>query len=225
MLFEKIANNISSKMASELKLDKDKEEIIAYGAYSLLQSTWSFLLIALFGFIFGVFLSAVVSSFAAAFLRKYSGGAHASSPNRCGIIGVIIFIAIALFIDKVILGLNIRLMYILIFMGLAYLFTYLLVYRLCPVDSHNKPIKKETKKKRLRKSSFILISIMAIVCLFSIFVYSKTQNLLYLKIAISITIGLAWQSFTLTSYGHQFTNTLDALLKNITNAKVGGEKQ
>ena len=41
--FEKVSNSFAAKVSSTLNLDKDREEIIAYGSYNLLQTLWSIL--------------------------------------------------------------------------------------------------------------------------------------------------------------------------------------
>lgn len=39
---EEASNKIGNKISSNLNLDKDAEEIIAYGAFAVLQTLWSF---------------------------------------------------------------------------------------------------------------------------------------------------------------------------------------
>ena len=217
-LFDKVSKNIARKMAIELKLDEDKEEVIAYGAYGVLQTTWSIFLIAVFGFICGLFIESMLISFAAAFLRKYSGGAHASSPNTCAVIGVIIFILLSFIANNL---MSIGYIFIYVIIGINYIFTYLMLYKFCPNDSPAKPIKKQETIKRLRKKSFLFVSILALFSL--IFLILWNHNLFFLKIVLCISLGFAWQSITLTLTGHLITNKLDDILKSISKKIGGGE--
>src|SRR5690242_19961453 len=95
---EKLSNDLALKMSYYLKLNKDQEEIIAYGAFNLIQTAWCILLVLLFGAVFSVTIKAFSISFIISILRKYSGGAHSSSPNRCALIGAIISVGLALLI-------------------------------------------------------------------------------------------------------------------------------
>ncbi len=219
-LMDRISKNVASKMAEELKLDADRQEVIAYGAYGILQTAWSVFLIAVFGFLFGVLWQAVLISFSASYLRKYSGGAHAGSPNRCAVIGVIIFVPLA-FVVNWVAGLNTIIVYSIIL--LEYLCTYFLAYRYCPVDSPAKPIKKQETIKRLRKGSFLLITVAAVASLILAAMYVNKP--LVLKIILCVSFGLAWQSITLTSAGHLITNKLDCFLERISKMLTGGEKE
>ncbi len=38
---EKMSNNISKQISTHLQLSKDKEAVIAYGAFSLIHTFWS----------------------------------------------------------------------------------------------------------------------------------------------------------------------------------------
>ncbi|MDK2799485.1 MAG: accessory regulator [Clostridiales bacterium] len=219
--FEKISNAIACKISLILELDKEREEILAYGAFNLIHTVWSIFLIVLFGVLFNVLLYALIISFTAAFLRKYSGGAHATSPNRCAIIGIIIFDGFAIIVDKFIISANT--IGLLIYAGLIFVFTHYIIYKYCPVDSPSKPIKNEETKQRLRKSSIRIIHVLAGMIIILFILYSNFKNIILLKSLICILIGLIWQTLTLTFPGHLIIKILDAFLRNMTALLKGGE--
>ncbi len=82
-LIERLSNKIGNKIANNLELDKDTEEIIAYGAFSVLQTIWALLCVVILGAMCNVLVESVIIALTAAAYRKYSGGIHANTPNKC----------------------------------------------------------------------------------------------------------------------------------------------
>ena len=68
---EIVVSTISTKLSIG---DKDKEEILAYGAFVLIQTIISIIMIGIFGIIFNVLIEALIISVTASFLRRFSGG-------------------------------------------------------------------------------------------------------------------------------------------------------
>ena len=161
MSLELLCKNISYNLKKELNLDDDKRSIIEYGLYAVIHMLISILSVAIFGKIFGVMYEALIISFVEAILRKYSGGVHASTPFNCILIGIIVAVLPAYLIKSINLNIN----YIVFIGAILYITSLIIIYKLAPVDSPNKPIKKEQKIKKLKKSSLIVLSIyMIIVC-------------------------------------------------------------
>lgn len=217
---ERLSNSIAFKISKILELDTEKEEVLAYGAFSLIQTVWSIALVMIFGLVFNVFWEAVIISFSGALLRKYSGGAHASSPNTCAVIGVIVSVGPALILDNLsYTGAK----YILIYACFALAFTYYIIYRYSPVDTPNKPIVKEETKIRLRRSAYKLTNTYLVI-ISLVYIYQvKQQNQAGLKIISSICTGILWQDITLLPLGHYIMSKLDIILKYIFSL-IGGEK-
>ncbi|MCY6370272.1 accessory gene regulator ArgB-like protein [Clostridium ganghwense] len=222
-LIENLSNKLSYKIASTLKLDNDNQEIIAYGVFSFLQTLWAILLIVLFGIIFDVLIEAVILSFTGSFLRKYSGGVHASSPNRCAVIGTIIFVGLGVIVNKI--SNFITFQWVVLGAILSFTFSYYTVYKLAPVDSPSKPIVKETKKQRLKRSSMLLLHSLMIIVLVLLGLYYKLRVKNLLIVALCMYIGTAWQSLTLTSKGHLLVKSIDSFLKNITTFLRGNNNE
>ncbi|WP_333859797.1 accessory gene regulator ArgB-like protein [Clostridium sp.] len=198
-LIEKLAVSLGKKAKILLNVDNNKEQIIVYGAINLLQTISSILWIVMAGFILGVLYEALIFSTAASILRKYSGGVHASSPNRCIIIGTALSCAAGLIIDK--LSYNISLTNTII-IGIFFItVSFIIVILKAPVDSIKKPITDLNMKKKFKKNSIIVLIVFSIFIVVLSAFYETTSKLYYLKIIHSIILGILWQSITLTKIG------------------------
>ncbi|MEW9094332.1 MAG: accessory gene regulator B family protein [Clostridiaceae bacterium] len=209
---ESISNNIATKLASELDLDKDNREIIAYGTFAFLQMIFSIALVIIFGWLFNVGIEALLISFVASILRKYSGGAHAGSPSRCALIGTIVCIGqAALF--KFALAHKLNFNMVLLSGIIIFVWSYYMIYKLAPVDSPAKPIRRKEKKIRLKKSSIIILSVYLIIAIFILMLYRETGGQNLLIYTLCIYGGIAWQVFTLTKSGHLILSKIDTFFK------------
>ncbi|HID0817080.1 TPA: accessory gene regulator ArgB-like protein [Clostridium botulinum] len=217
---ETISNNIAKKIASELNLDNDKKEVIAYGTFALFQTIFSIFLIIIFGYLFNVQIEALMISFTISILRKSSGGVHATSPNNCAIIGTIIcvgFAIIVVFLTSSLINLN-----IILFLGvIIFVWSYYIIYKLAPVDSKAKPIQKSKRVKKLKKSSIITLSVYLVIILINFILYYKMMNKKYIIYSLCVYSGIVWQTFTLTWYGHLVVKKLDDFLNYMVDIKKG----
>ncbi|MCG8400661.1 MAG: accessory gene regulator B family protein, partial [Firmicutes bacterium] len=132
-MLQKMSNYLASKIGRILKMDKEREEIIAYGAFGLIQTLWSLVLTVVFGLIFNVLAEVLIVSLTAVVLRKFSGGAHATSPNRCAVLGIVVSGGFALIIKSTAANLNIA--FILVYAFAVFTFAYFTTSRYSPVDS------------------------------------------------------------------------------------------
>lgn len=217
-LIERVSNKIGHSVASYSKMDKDHEDIIIYGAFNLLQTIFSILLVAIFGFIFHVFYEALIVSFTVGILRKYSGGAHLTSPNRCAAIGVFISVGFGLIVVNLIKIVSFKFVLILFVMSLIY--CYYFIYQLAPVDSKAKPIASNQKKQHLKRCSIIALSIMSVMIILLFLLYKIFETDILSESGGCMTLGILWQTFTLTKSGHKLLGKVDAVL----TIKKGGKK-
>lgn len=209
---EALANNISKKVVSELNFDDDKREIIAYGAFALIQTFFSIALIIIFGNIFNVTIEAVIISFTISILRKASGGVHASSPGICTFLGTVIFVVLAI-LCKVSPVIS---LYKIALIGFGtFVLSYYIIYKLAPVDNKSKPIKKEKRRMLLKKRSFNILTIYVVIILCNLISYNFISDKRFLIYTLCIYSGVVWQVFTLTKFGHLILNKVDFFLNNI----------
>ncbi|SKA88776.1 accessory gene regulator B [Clostridium sp. USBA 49] len=217
---ENLTNSIAEKISSELGLDNDSKEVIAYGTFALIQTLLSIFLVVIFGAVFKVLIESLIVSFTISILRKYSGGAHASSPGICTAIGTIIAVGFAFIIYFIIAPLfNINLT---IFFGLlTFSWSYYIILKLAPVDSISKPIKTQKKKERMKKESILVLGIYLIIVLINIIIYILIHNKSFLIFSICIYSGITWQTFTLTYKGHIAFLKIDSFFNKLLNLAKG----
>lgn len=212
---EKLSNNIANKIASELSLDDDNKEVIAYGTFALMQMIFSIIFVFLVGLLFHVAFEALIISFTAAILRKYSGGVHASSPVICNFIGIITCVGQAVLISLSISSVT-NLELIIILGVVIFMWSYYIIYKLAPIDSASKPIVKEEKRNRMKKGSIIVLSVYLIITVFFILLYISSGEKKLLFYALCLYSGILWQAFTLTTSGHLLIGKVDTFLNHIT---------
>lgn len=213
---EKISNKIAKRIAGNIQLSKEKEEVIAYGAFNLLHTLLATVMLILFGVLFEVLIEIMVISITAALLRRFSGGAHASSPGRCSAITLISFGLLSLVI-KYIQPVPV---FIIVYQLITLPFIIYSLYKKCPLDSPNKPIKDKEQKNKLRIRTFVFTTFLAIVMIILWFLFIKYGNMKILIFIIAIHTGILWQSFLLTYPGQSIITGLDCYLKKLFK---GGE--
>ncbi|MDD4780929.1 MAG: accessory gene regulator B family protein [Tissierellia bacterium] len=207
---EKLSNFIASKISANLSIDSEREEVLAYGAFALIQTILSIIIIVIFGVIFDVLIEVLVISFSAAILRKFSGGVHATSPIRCALIGMFIFGVLAFLVKHFII--NLDFIYLIVIMMIAFAFVLYIMFKYSPVGSVNKPLKNEKTRKNLKIKSIKFVLYLLILNIILITTYFKTKNSFLLTISLCISTGVVWQSITMVSLGHLIINILDKLL-------------
>lgn len=203
----KICDECSQKIGQELNYDKNKIAVVNYGLFAFIQMLISILLVAIFGMIFGVLIESLIISFTISILRKYSGGAHASSPGKCAVMGVILSVGMGLVINNI----NIKFEYVVLLGLIVFILSYYLVYKLAPVDSIAKPIKNRQKIKSLKRGSILILTFYFIIVIFNLLWYLKSGEIRVLIYSLCMYIGLLWQVFSLTQSGHKILSKIDAL--------------
>lgn len=221
LLFEKLSYNIGSGIADALHLDKNKKDVVTYGAYLMLDTLLGIFMVMLLGAICNLFFQTMIFSITTAILRKYSGGAHSTTSFRCATIGAVVPVCFAFIIEN--LNSWIQIPQIVIYMMLTFVYAYVMIIKLAPKDSPSKPIVKEDKIKLLKKKSIWTLHIYLFICLFLLIgsYYFKTFQML--KYMALICSGTLWQSFTLTSLGHSVVYIMEAPFRYIK--LIGGENQ
>lgn len=206
---EEISSKISNSITKELQLDENKEAIVNYGIFAIMHTALSVGFVIVFGALFNVLIEALIITLTISILRKSAGGAHASSPGICAFVGTVLSVGMAIVIKNINLNVNV----IIVISTLIFIWSFIIVYKLAPVDSPTKPIRTEAKRKRLKKSSILILSVYLVIITGNIVGYYATQNVDLLVYSGCIHIGLLWQVFSLTKIGHKVLGKLDALLK------------
>lgn len=206
---EEISSKISNSITKELDLDENKKAVVNYGIFAIMHTALSVGFVMIFGALFNVLIEALIITLTISILRKSAGGAHASSPGICAFVGTVLSVGMALVIKNINLSVNV----IIIISTLIFILSYWVVYKLAPVDSPSKPIRTDAKRKRLKKSAILILSVYLVIIIGNIIGYYATKKVDLLVYSGCIHIGLLWQIFSLTKTGHIVLGKLDALLK------------
>jgi accessory gene regulator B len=190
-------------LGNRLGLTSEEEELALFGLQTLIYPIISFLLVMITGHIFGCLWHSFIVFAAMFLLRVFSGGAHCSSPLTCSIIGTVVVV----FLGK--LGaltaplFNSANLSLLVVFGAV--LCLLINWRLAPVDSPAKPINDFNHRKKLRLLSMLTVLVITAFQLLLLF-YKPI-----LSIVLAVSLGLWWQTFTLTKAGHRFAILADNL--------------
>lgn len=206
-----LSNKIATKIVVETDGDEERKSVIEYGIFAMIQTGIAIICTVIFGLLFNVLVEALIVSFSISILRKCSGGVHATSPTRCTVIGTIICILI----PKLVIDINMNIIYSIILGVIVFIVSYYIVYKLAPVDSKNKPIKKLERRKKLKRKSINIINIYLIISIVFIMIYhfyNVHSMIIYFE---CLYLGMLWQVISLTKVGHLTVNKFDYLLNKI----------
>ena len=206
---EQISLNLAKRLGN--KLDKNEEEIavLNYGLFFLIHTSIAIVLTLLVGIVLGILTEIMVISISASLLKRYSGGVHSSSPNRCVMSGLILSV-IASFISKYI-AINFDYINMVLFEVIIMIVSAVIFYKKCPVPSKNKPLKKESTRIKLRKKAFQMMFLYTIIIIVLCIVYSFKQ-IYWMKLAsFSIIMGIVIQTIAITKSGDLLINFFEKI--------------
>lgn len=150
--------------------DRQYREVYQYVLFLILNYLFFFGYSLILGTLLGVSFQSIVFFISIAFLRRYAGGYHANTENRCLIISSVYFLAgtvtikiINLYVDRI--NFNIILIISVI--------CSLIILLLCPCDSPSKPVEKEKVKSIRIKCTAVIILILAAILF--LLIINKTQ--------------------------------------------------
>ncbi|MDB2124007.1 MULTISPECIES: accessory gene regulator ArgB-like protein [Clostridium] len=195
---EKLCKRLSSFISKELDLEKDKEAVVNYGIFSLIQIFMSIGLVIVFGLIFGVLIEALIASFTGSLLRKSSGGVHADSPGKCTAIGTVMCVGIGLISKKI----DISISLMIIIEICIFIWSYIIIFKYAPIDSLAKPIKKEEKRMKLKKASIVILTIYLIIITLNTILFHLSGEEKYIVYSLCMCFSIIWQVFSLTKSAH-----------------------
>lgn len=217
-----LTKKISASICSSLNITGEAREVLEYGMIALVQILILIPAILIIGLFTGTMWSALIICFTASFLRKYTGGVHVSSINICTIIGVTFCMSASVLIQYL-LAQRVNLVWLAVILVSCYSLALVVITKKVPVDTPNKPINTEKKKKRLRKAAFIILASYAFVSMV-LFYVSFRFNVTTIYIW-SILFGLMWQILTLTQMGAIFIGWVDKSMTMLWRTIKGFETE
>ena len=215
-ILETLAFNIAEKISVEMNFDEDKKAVIAYGLTAIFQMATIFAVISIIGILFDFWYESIIIFLGVGIIRKSTGGAHSQTMEGCIVISVLsitILSTLARYFFDFPLSKFVNFS-ISIFI---FIFCFIVFYIRVPVDSPNKPIVKPEKIKKLRRQSFLILTIFFLLSI--VFIILTTWYNRFYSIAISIRLSMLWQLFTLTRIGAQFFGKVDSKFKVIIDNK------
>lgn len=211
-IIEKISCNISNNIGKKANRTIEEIEVMNYGLFIWLHTALAFLATIFVGLIIGKTIEIVLISIVVSSLKKFSGGVHATSPNRCLIIGIIttlIFTYIAVLLHKY--G-NYNFIYI--FSIVSITSCYYIFYKRAPVGTKNKPLKKESTRNKLRKKLFYRLNLYIVIILLLLIVRAAGWgNYDMAMFVYCIELGIILQTIAITKLGETIISNLDCFLK------------
>jgi accessory gene regulator B len=207
---EDISKNTSEKLGNRTNKTEEEKEVLQYGLFIIIHTSLAIILTFVIGILTNTALEIMTISIAAAWMKKYSGGVHASTPNRCLIIGIMLSLILSILDIKIIIFLENDILATILLLGM--LLSYTILYYKCPIGSKNKPLTKEHVRKKLRKKAFKLINFYSIIILIGYVVYLQKDIYILKNIISCIWLGLTLQVLVLTKLGHKIIMSIDYIL-------------
>lgn len=211
-IIENVSNSMATKIGQKTNKSKDEIEVMNYGLFICLHTIVSFIITIIIGILIGRLKEILIITLVSSSLKRCSGGVHATSPNRCLIIGLI-FSVILTYICGIfnIYGDNL-IMYLSSLIIIT--FCYYIFYKKAPVGTKNKPLKKESTRKKLRKKLFKLLNLYIVIIILCILVM-QTKLIKYnlTSFIYCIELGILLQTISLTKLGETTILKIDCFLK------------
>ncbi|KYH32898.1 accessory gene regulator ArgB-like protein [Neomoorella mulderi] len=204
MLRFNLTRPAAAYLKEKLNLTPDEEEIALYGLQVIIYPLISLLSISLVGWVLGCLYTTLAATLTAAFLRLWSGGAHSRSPLTCTLLGAVVSPALGKL--SLVLAPLLNSFHLFIIVILGSLLSLAFIWRLAPVDSPAKPLLSPEYRKRLRRLSITSVFFIAAVQI-ALLAAAGAQ-----AVVLALSLGLWWQTFTLTRAGHRFATLIDEII-------------
>ncbi len=191
---------------AQLNIDERQCEILKYAIRIVISTVLGYTLILVLAWLLDIFYLVLVIAITVSIYRSASGGAHCSNVINCGLYSAITANILGMIANLF----NPTSATMLTFMIIIFLFSIWTINKYAPADTPGKPISSKIKREKLRTYSFMIVSLW---CTGSIFWYSSGRNLNVF--VYGSTVGILWQSFTVTDWGYRFCHLIDKGLSQI----------
>lgn len=210
---EKASLSLSEKLGDRLNKSSEEKKVLNYGLFIILHTGLGILATFCVGMFTGMVIEIMTISIVAAILKRYSGGVHSSSPERCIITGLIFSVTAAVVCKKLAILINSE--KLVIFILIIFSYSYYEIYRKCPMPSKNKPLKNKKTRDKMRVKALRLMNILFISIILLCAIYYLKQIYLLKVVIISILLGLILQVFALTKLGAWIIGVLEEIFNFI----------
>ncbi len=203
---ETLAHSIAQKIATHMDFDEDKKAVIAYGLTAILQIIFIFIIISIIGIVFDFWFESIIIFLGVGLIRKSTGGAHSQTMYGCIVISIL-SVSLLSALARYIVNFPWFMLHNFIISLITYITCGSIFYLRVPVDNPKKPIETPKKIKRLRKQSFIILTIFFLLSVVTILL--TTLSYRFYSITSILRLTMLWQAFTLTKFGICFFEKVD----------------
>lgn len=215
MKIECLSYSLANRLGKSLQYSEEQIAVLAYGLFGLIQTSLSILIIIILATLLGITVEALIVSFSIAILRKFSGGAHATSAERCLLLGTLFSLIGAILGHLLVTILTVPILCCI--NAFFFIWSFYTIYNKAPVASPNKPITSIHKQMKLKQRSLLVVFIYLVITCLLLFINTLCRASSLLIYTMCLTLGMSWQVFTITTIGHQVAYFLDHVLIYISN--------
>lgn len=154
-MIQKLSNNISYYLCSELNYNDEKREILSYGLQIMLGTAAKILTIAILSIILGIFFSTAIVCITFIIFRRIIGGMHCDTYNRCFITSVSLMIFLGFLGNTLIIPYN-------IFLGSlisTYLLCIFITTKWVPMGTSKKTIKNIETRRKIKIKTLTMLTL------------------------------------------------------------------
>jgi accessory gene regulator B len=208
-VIHELAVKLANRLGEELQ-QQERVTVIAYGLELLLGSMVKLVCFIIIPLLLGILPLVLAAFLTSAAFRLVAGGAHCTAYYRC-LIGSLATFTGAGFLARWLAGTGLDTRE----MALAgALFAFLVAMLWAPASTPAKPISREGHRRVLKAISLLLPT----VYLVAVYLLPIRRELL-----AASTLGLAFQSFTVTPAGYRFMEWLDIFLSRLHSILIPGK--
>jgi accessory gene regulator B len=198
----KLSYNFAYLLSRELKTDHEQRRVYYYGFKIIIGGSFKLILVCLISLLVGSFIPTIIVAITFASIRKFAGGFHMDTFNKCTIISLLLFITFGstaqytfdLWPTACILAIIL----------IAYSFAFFAVLKWVPDDNPNRPITEPDEIKKFKKQTILVLTFYAAIL--TLVLLLKCINFkLYI---LSICFGVSLEMFTVTPSGHKFFDAI-----------------
>ena len=200
-VIDKIAIDLSTKLGDKLQKSIEEKAVLRYGLFILIHTLIAIILTILTGILTGMTLEIIIISITGAWFKRYTGGVHATTPERCLAIGLILSLILSMLCRYLVDSVNLN--YIMLVGVFIIINFYYVINKKCPIPS------KESTRKKLRKKAVILINSYTVLVISLYIMYILTNLNVIKTIIVSCILGIVLQITALTEKGSSFISLLD----------------
>ena len=206
-VIDKVSLNLSTRLGDRLDKDEEEKAVLNYGLFMIIHTFLGIILTILVGLITGMIIEMSLITITSALFKRYTGGVHASTPEICLIIGIILSLILSTVCRFISINIDIN---NIVLIGMTIIaFSYYMIYYKYPVPSKNKPLNNEKTRNKLRKKAFTLLNIYIILIIILYIIYYILKLSIVKSIIVSFILGIFLQMIVLTNIGTKFINLLD----------------